>query len=586
MKLNIERFLGFVLLAVCGVVSVAAQDAVAVGDQITSESSLVSGTEYLVYYVGNGAPGYMKDTGSAYTGKNDDSPTEAAVYVFTSNGDDTWTVQNKYTSKYWGTPTANANTYIGSDTGGSWALNFQSSGNLAPSCNGHSWNRSGSNVHPWSEGTANVNQFQIYAVKEITTITPTASEIYTLNNTNTSRGAMTYDATNSTKWVWSSGKTDATAFDATSTNCQWIFYPTGTDDQYYLYNVGAQKFAVPVTGGTYSGYAWAFSDNAVAVSLIIQSEGIYKIKTVTGDVYAAVSNNYEGPIINYNDVGGNFTITKVADVTTEITTQLNTAVNKLVDNVTPLSAIPEANTDNWYVIRIKTHSTYSDKYVYPASSEIVYGTTNYPLTFDHEFNLRPAIDEVSYYTRIVRDNNNKVYWQMPNGRYLYGANSKFPVSTADESTFSMDYTTDKGIRFWGNSRYAVPYYASSVYFIGETASTGNAYYDVYPINLTTAGLVAWKVVITNASESTQLTCTREDVSGLTAVYNNGTFFLPTDVTPTSSDFSMDGMLSCTVDSENKTVTAEYNPAISILTSEVEVIQGHETTGKGNTQQAL
>ena len=138
--------------------------AVVAGSQITAESQLVSGHLYLVYYVGNGASAYMKDTGSAYTGKSDDNPTQNAMYRFTDNGDGTWTVQNFATGKYWGTPTANANTYIGSDNAGAWALNFQSNQYIAPSCNDHSWNRSGSNIHPWSTGTANINQLMIREV--------------------------------------------------------------------------------------------------------------------------------------------------------------------------------------------------------------------------------------------------------------------------------------------------------------------------------------------------------------------------------------------------------------------------------------
>ena len=90
----------------------------------------------------------------------------------------------------------------------------------------------------------------------------------------------------------------------------------------------------------------------------------------------------------------------------------------------------------------------------------------------------------------------------------------------------MDYTSASGFRMWGSSRYAVPYLLSSKYFIGETSSTSNAYYDIYPIDLAAAGLTPWQVTINNGSDATQLTCTRSDVSGLTAVYNNGYLYLP------------------------------------------------------------
>nr|MCR5821189.1 hypothetical protein [Bacteroidaceae bacterium] len=575
--MNLRNYL--LILALTLASAVSAQNAVVAGDQITSESSLVSGTEYLVYYVGNGASGYMKDTGSAYTGKSDDSPTEAAVYVFTSNGDGTWTVQNKYTSKYWGTPTDAANTYIGSTTAGSWALNFQSGGNIAPSCNGYSWNRSGSNVHPWSAGTANVNQFKIYAVEEITTITATASEVYTINNTD--RGALIYNPEASTTYVWSSGKSGT--FGASAANSQWVLYPTGTDGVYYLYNVGADKFAIPTGIAQSASNAWVFSDNAVPVTFIKQSDDTYKIQMYTAPVsgtnaaYMAVSNSYTGPIINWNDEGGNFTVTKVDGE--DQSTAAAAAVARLAGSQTALTEAPTES--GWYAIQIKSKSgstSYAGRYVYNLSS--LYSNL-YPFGFTGGVDVKPAITDPIYYTYIDVTNG---YWQMPDGRYLVlNASSKFPTTAAEPSAVTFGY--NGGSYFKSGDYYADPYNSGTNYFIGETNQFRTTY-NVYPIDLTTAGLVAWKVVITNASESTQLTCTRDDVSGLTAVYNNGSFFLPTDVTPASSDFSMDGMLSCTVDSENKTVTAEYNPAISILTSEVEVIQGHETTGKGNTQQAL
>ena len=729
------------LLLLGGTINTFAQNAVAKGSQVTSESSLVSGKPYLVYYVGNASSGYMKDTGSAYTGKDDDNATTAAVYYFTDNGDGTWQVKNYYTGNYWGTPTANANTYIGADEGGSWTLNFLSGGNIAPSCNEHSWNRTGSNIHPWSSGTANVNQLQVWEITQASealsdfagydivvgstaasslsteqwyvmsqrtrtsyvyedasshtlkhTLTkpsraagtyasycvrlvsgsdgnyylqtglgnyvgqitartnvpttalpeqqlnigkiastdghfyvqcasnnvildandftngdpstvvgygttvpsstggnndwafypvdlepswvPTAFEVYTINNTNSNRGALIYNPDASTKWVWSSGKSGT--FNASNANCQWVFYPTGTDGQYYLYNVGASKFAVP--SSTSSTASWVFSSNAVAVTLIRQSDDTYKIKTATTDTYVAVSNGYTGPVINYNDAGGNFTITLVSDA--DQSTAVTAAVGKLVDNKDALTAVPASDTDGWYVIRIKTHSTYADKYVYPANPEITYNSTAYGLTFEHGFNVRPAIDDVTYYTRISNESGT-VYWQLPNGKYLYGSGNKFPIPTYEKQSFAMDYTTGSGFCMWGSSRYAVPYLLSSQYFIGETASSGNAYYDIYPIDLADAGLTAWTVTIENGSASMQLTCTRLDVSGLTSVYDNGTFFLPTDVTPTSGDFSLDGMSSCSVDATNHTITATFDPNLAIVADDVTVEQGWQTAGRSS-----
>ena len=731
-----------------------AQDAVAVGAQITSESSIVSGKAYLIYYVGNQASGYMKDTGSAYTGKDDSTPNERAVYYFTDNGNGTWKVKNFYTGNYWGTPTANANSYIGTSdaaAAGSWALNFQSNGNIAPSCNSHSWNRSGSNVHPWSVGTANVNQLQIFEVAlsataldeftnydisiateaaatvvtgqwyvmsqrnrtsyvyedasthtlkhtqtkpsgtatnnanylvqlvsgtngnyyiknglgnyvgqitvstnvpttalkeeqhtvqkinstdghysvqctsssvvldandftlgdpatvvgwgtEVPTATggnndwafypvelveawnPTASEVYTLNNTNTNRGALVYDGTSSNVALVRSAN-----LNASNVNHQWVLYPTGTEGQYYLYNVGAGKFAIPTDIAQSDKKAWVFSNNAVAVTLLNQGNGKFRIKMATNPANGTnaavlgVNINLTPAVFNYNDAGSDFAFTLVEGA--DASTQVEAAVAKLVDSQTALSAVPASGTNSWYVIRIKTHGTFANRYVYPSATEQTYNSTNYPLTFDHDVDIRPAINDVKYFTRIS-NTDNKVYWQLPNGKYLYGANNKFPVSTLTEQTFSMDYSAN-GFRMWGAARYAVPYYLGSKYFIGETANGGNAYYDIYPIDLEAAGLTAWKVTIENGSEETQLSCTRADVSGLTAVYPGGYFFLPAGITPQATDFAMEGMTgNAAIDTENKTITVAYDPSISFLASDVNVIQGNETTGRGNTMQAL
>ena len=181
--------------------------------------------------------------------------------------------------------------------------------------------------------TGGNNDWAFYPVELVEHFAPTATDIYTLNNINSSRGAMTYDAAKSEKFVWSSGKGGATAFNAASANCQWIFVPTSEPNQYCLYNVGKQKFIVPTRSGGYSGYSWMFSSDAVPLQLYLQSDGTYKITTVSGSIYLSVSNSYTGPIINYNDVGAQFTITKQADASSAVSTQLAQA----------LTAIPLAN---------------------------------------------------------------------------------------------------------------------------------------------------------------------------------------------------------------------------------------------------
>ena len=777
--MNIKQKLTTLFLLLAGTMTqLNAQTAVTVGSQVTAESSIVSGKAYLIYYVGNGSSGYMKDTGSAYTGKDDNNPNERAVYYFTTGSTSgTWKVQNYYTGKYWGTPTADANTYIGSDTGGDWALNFQSGGNIAPSCNGHSWNRSGSNIHPWSTGTANVNQFQIYEVSadeinltfdkpgsatnnitvnvkdgsdntvpgvtatlvstsctefktgsaaalsrttnsvlapnagyanaqgstitytfkieglstafsynsasldvyaltgggaaqgndgntvrewsfdistgsteggvstfvsstgnDICTVTDadgdlyhkvwemngteqsttaplyikvtltktaslgcfagigavrfythvnaiTTSDVFTINNTNANRGALIYNPDASTKYVWSSGKSGT--FDATNANCQWVFCPTGTDGQYYLYNVGAGKFAIPTGIAQGSGNAWVFSDNAVAITFETQSDGTKKIKMATDPVsgtnaaYMAVSNNYTGPIINHNDAGGNFTITKVDGQ--DQSTAANEAVAKLIKSQTALTTYP--STTGWYAIQIKS-KTGSDSYSgrYLQTSTTLYNDL-YPLTFTGGVDVQPAITDPTFFTHINCTSWDVNTWQLPDGRYLVSNGSnKFPTPSANSGNVICGY--DNGNYFKSSANYyADPYNSDANYFIGETSYMRTAYY-VYPIDLSAAGLTAWQVIVEGLDASTKVTCTRSDVSGLTSVYTNGHFFLPTGSTPADGEFTAEVggstlTLPVTIDTEAHTITTAM-PVLTINSPMAEATftwNGESQTGK-------
>ena len=413
--------------------------------------------------------------------------------------------------------------------------------------------------------------------------TITAGKIYTINTTNSKRGALTYDPTQSTQWIWSSGKTGATAFNANSVNCQWILYPTGDEGQYYLYNVGAQKFAMVRSDGNY-GNTWAFSPSAVPVTLEPQSDGRYFIKSATGNIYMSVSNNYTGPIITYyaaGDGGLPFTITKVADTSSEITAQVTAAVNKLIHNTTKLSSAP--TTDGWYAIKIQSRDNqtgYTNDFLYSFVTEYNNSGTYYPLGHTSLAKLRPSMADATYFFHIIPNGNN-FQWQMPNGKYLKKNDSgKFPTSTVDASDITIGF--DNNYTYFYNDTYADAYGN----FVGETVTKGRTKYDVYPINLTTAGLTAWKVIITGGSADTQLTCTRSDISGLTSVYNNGYFFLPTGETPLNTEFTLEGMVKCTIDTDAKTITAQYDPSIGITADGVVVTQGYQTTGQGNENALL
>lgn len=414
-------------------------------------------------------------------------------------------------------------------------------------------------------------------------------KVYTINNTNSNRGALIYNPDASTKYVWSSGKSGT--FNASNANSQWVIIPTGTSGQFYLYNVGAGKFAIPTAIAQGSGNAWVFSDNAVAVIFETQGDGTKKIKMATNPVsgtnaaYMAVSNNYTGPIINWNDEGGNFTITKVDGQ--DQSTAANAAVAKLVKSQTKLTTYPQ--TTGWYVIQIKSKSgsaSYANRYVQCSST--LYNDL-YPLTFTGAVDVQPAITDPSFFTHLDCRDWNDNDWQLPDGRFLVcNASNKFPTVSNTASAMIAGYDSGNNYFKSSNNYFADPYNSGANYFIGET-DTYRTTYNVYPIDLATAGLTVWKVTVEGLDASTQVTCTRSDVKGLASVYNNGYFFLPSGSTPANGEFTatINGSiltLPVTINTEAHTITASL-PVLTINSPRAEATftwNGVSKTGKSVT----
>ncbi len=405
-------------------------------------------------------------------------------------------------------------------------------------------------------------------------------KVYTINNTNTNRGAIIYNPSASTKYVWSSGKSGT--FDPSSVNSQWVFIPAETSGQFYLYNVGAGKFAIPTNIAQGANYSWVFSDNAVAVILEPQNDGTKKIKMATNPVsgtnaaYMAISNNYTGPVINYNDAGGNFTITLVDGQ--DQSAAANAAVDKLVKSQTPLTTYP--STSGWYAIQIKSKTgsaSYAGRFL--QNSTTLYNNL-YPLTFTGGVDVQPAITDPTFITYINCTSWDVNTWQLPDGRYLVSnSSSKFPTTSTTAGNVICGY--DNGNYFKSSANYyADPYNSNANYFIGETTYMRTAY-TVYPIDLNAAGLAAWKVVCDNAPESSKITCSRNDVRGLSAVYKNGYFFLPADVTPLETDFALEGASEITIDETDKTISIAYDPNLALVEGSVRVEQGWQTVGRDN-----
>jgi len=441
-----------------------------------------------------------------------------------------------------------------------------------------------STVAGWGTDTPSTtggnNDWAFFPVEFVDSWVPTAAQVYTLNNTNTNRGALVYDGTSTNV-----GLVASASLDSSNANHLWVLYPTGTDGEYYLYNVGAGKFAIPTAIAQSNQNAWVFSDNAVAVTLTSETAGTYRIKMAkdpvsgTNAAVLGVNCNLNPAVFNYNDAGSDFTFTRVegADASTAVTA----AVNKLIINQSALTAAPTG--EGWYAIRVKTHATYADQYVFTRESEATHSSTSYPLGFYSNVNVQPSISDAAYLVKLTKSTYGH-YCQMPNGLYIQGASK--PVSGAGESSIAISYDATNHFTIKSGSYFWQPYYLSSNYFIGETGTTGTTYYDIYPVNLTTAGLTSWKLTVEGLSADTKVTCTRSDVSGLNAVYTNGYFFLPTGQTPAQGDFTatVSGAtitLPVSIDSENHTITASV-PVLTINSPNAEATftwNGESKTGK-------
>ena len=97
-------------LLMVGIVSSFAQITTQLS-QITSESQIVSGRSYLLYYVSNAQGCYVEaaeDKFSITDGHNTEQYRTNSEYYFTSADNNTWKIQSKTTNKYIPQPAGDA----------------------------------------------------------------------------------------------------------------------------------------------------------------------------------------------------------------------------------------------------------------------------------------------------------------------------------------------------------------------------------------------------------------------------------------------------------------------------------------------
>lgn len=406
---------------------------------------------------------------------------------------------------------------------------------------------------------SDLSGWTFYPVTLADPLRPTASEVYTINGSGS-----------------------------------WMFSPTGFGTyQYYLYNLDAvdeKKFAYP-TGN--------YSTSAVPVILESQGDGTYQILTKDG-VTKVVSATA-------------MTIAKSGAATTEQTTALNNALGTLLAGqtkvTTPASQIttitsPAGNVhaDGWYALRI--HSDSNDplrdgNYLYTLETENQAFGRPHPMSQGGStYQAHPTADDAIFYVRlwpVTRDNGTYYHWQVPSGKYVVNHLNDYPITwNHDASDFVLGdngESTDKTYYIQSSGyRTQICKDDSNNDYLGKTTHSYTASatkLDIYKVDVAGQGLTPWKVVFNEGADDIKLHCTRSDVHGLTDVYNNGFFFLPTGQTPVSSEFTLTGMSGTPViNTDAKTIRVKYAPTECLITDNITVVQGARTTGVGNTMQAL
>lgn len=265
-----------------------------------------------------------------------------------------------------------------------------------------------------------------------------------------------------------------------------------------------------------------------------------------------------------------------ADVTTPIFT--NTATTSITSGWYQIKWIDVNNDTNTDY----SNSEVSGKFVTNYMRDVSIGSNYHSLYL----NTAPAtVNEHAltfiYYDKVAdTGNNNGTYGKLrsANGRYInHGGVSS--LSAADDHY--LIYRSSGNILVAvitsgasGNSRTSlVPIGKDATPYIGQ--SIADKYPAVYfsPVNLSESGLQAWTVIINGLNESlasnnTQVAYTGSGVYGLTSVYNNGTFFIDSSVTPTLSDLSIPNAFglehTTEINSTTHTITVTYQTKISFI----------------------
>lgn len=549
MKLHIKPiFTSLVITLLCTIPAMSADQLM----QVTSESQVVSGRQYLLYYVSNANGCYVEAEANQFSvvdGHNTEEYQTKAVYYLISDGDGKWKIKSKTTDKFFPVPTAASNeahTFTPTEEAeaGLWTLNFLAGGNVAPYCHNtienidYSLNRYTGVLHGWTKGEENVNQFKLY------------------------------------EWV-GTFNADSKVYMLTGEE-NWMLVPA-RGIYYYLYNTSTHEFAYPSDSGD-----WTTNANiAVPLRVVRQDDTYYRLSTKDGTKTFMTNSKTD------------FEITESEGSIPSV------IFDNLLGGYEKVDNIAEDFTDGWYALRIvedSEHPQYDGNFLYTLDTPYGTGTLTYPYPVSHggTYDQHPAKDDVTYYFHmfpVTRSNGTYYHWQLPNGIYIVNYLNNYPIMYhSDLSDFIIGQNVD-GTYYIQSSDFRTKAFDG---YIGKTARkhlTSSTKLELYKIDVAAAGLTPWKVVFNEGADNIPLTCSRDDVHGPTTVYNGGYFFLPSsNDKPVAAEFSSsaEGFVSETTEvrESDHTIRVLYAPDICFTADNVSIVQGSRTTGRGNDKQVL
>ncbi|MBR3513959.1 MAG: exo-alpha-sialidase [Bacteroidaceae bacterium] len=271
---------------------------------------------------------------------------------------------------------------------------------------------------------------------------------------------------------------------------------------------------------------------------------------------------------------------------------------------TPVLTPPTSLTSGWYHIRWQTldgqtgtgyanNSDVSGKYVRNYATDATVSSSAYPLYLaDAPTSINECAASLVYVDvkETVSQNGRDLSGvhcslRSANGHYI-ATNGTASTTATDNYCILVSSSTPNIATITSNysgTRYSlVPMGGDATPYIGQTAQNKFPQVNMYAANPAYLGLEAWTVVYQGEG---QVTCSNANLQGLNKVYNGGTFFFTTGTTPVATDFTAETTgLATKIDATGKRITIA--PSATLTTSDLAIIQGNESTGKGNTQQAL